>query len=87
MSSITTAKRLNIFSEYVFSKLGKKVKEIETQFKRKVLNFGPGNPDVIPSQLYLDKLNQFTREKDAHLYPGYGANPEFAQALIHLYKH
>lgn len=86
MSNIKVAGRLDLFSEYVFSKLSKKIAEVEEKSKRKVLNFGPGNPDVIPSPLYLDKLNEFIREKDAHLYPGYGANSEFAQTLIHWYK-
>lgn len=83
---INGAKRLNLFSEYVFSKLAKTVKEIELHSKRKVLNFGPGNPDVAPSLLYIDKLNEFIRDKNAHLYPGYGANDEFAQALILWYQ-
>ena len=36
--------------------------------------------------MYLDKLNQFIREKDAHLYPSFGANPEFQNTLINWYK-
>ena len=81
-----TANRINLFTEYVFSKLNKKIAEVEEKSKRKVLNFGPGNPDVPPSSLYLDKLNQFIREKDAHLYPSFGANPEFQNTLINWYK-
>ncbi len=86
MINIRVAGRLNLFTEYVFSKLNKKIAEVEKRSKRKVLNFGPGNPDVVPSPLYLDKLNLFTRETDAHLYPGYGANDEFVHGLIHWYK-
>lgn len=86
MANIRVAGRLNLFTEYIFSKLSKKIAEVEEKSKRKVLNFGPGNPDVIPSSLYLDKFNEFIREKDAHLYPVYGANSKFAQALIHWYK-
>jgi len=83
---IKTAKRLNLFSEYIHSKLQKRVKEVEIKYNRKVLNFGQGNPDVPPSGIYLDKLNEFTREPDAHFYPGFGANREFSDALIHWYK-
>lgn len=86
MSKIKTAKRLNNFGEYIFSKLGKKVKEIELSSGRKVLNFGPGNPDFPPSNLYLDKFCEFTRDNNAHLYPGFGANDEFTEALISWYK-
>lgn len=86
MAHIKVASRLNLFSEYVFSKLNKKIAEVEKRSKRKVLNFGSGNPDFPPSKLYLDKFNEFIKEQDAHLYPGYGANPKFGNALIHWYK-
>lgn len=80
------AKRLNKFPEYVFSKLAKMVKEIEKESGRKVLNFGPGTPDVRPSQIYIKKLNEFIKEKDSHLYPGYGAIPELSEGLTSWYK-
>lgn len=83
---IKSAKRLNLFSEYIFSKLQKKVKDIEEKSKRQVLNFGAGNPDVRPSNLYINKLNEFIKDTKSHSYPGFGANKEFAQALIDWYK-
>lgn len=86
MSKIKTAGRLNNFGEYVFSKLGKKVKEIELVSGRKVLNFGLGNPDYPPSKLYLDKFCEFINEQNTHLYPGFGANEEFSNALINWYQ-
>lgn len=86
MSKIKIAKRLNKIGEYVFSELEKKVLEIELKSKRKVLNFGAGNPDVPPNPLYIDKLSKFINDKDAHLYPGFGANKQFADALKNWYK-
>lgn len=86
MSKFKIARRLDNIGDYIFSKLANAVKEIEVESKRKVLNFGPGNPDVVPSPLYINKLNEFIRDKNAHLYPGYGANDEFAQALIRWYQ-
>jgi len=86
MSDIKVAKRLNNFGEYIFSKLEKKVSEVELQSKRKVLNFGPGNPDVKPSRLYLNKFCKLIKSKDAHLYPGFSANNEFIEALIQWYQ-
>lgn len=83
---IKVANRLNSFSEYVFSKLGKQIKGIEKISKRKVLNFGVGNPDYPPSKLYLDKFCEFIRNEDSHLYPGFGANDQFKKALIDWYK-
>ena len=84
---INVAKRLNIFGEYVFSKLSKKVSEVEEKSGRKVLNFGMGNPDFPPSKIYLDKYCQFIRmDPKSHFYPGFGANEEFSTALIKWYK-
>lgn len=86
MKTILTAKRLNAFPEYVFSRLAKTVAEVENESKRKVLSFGPGTPDVKPSNHYIEKLNEFFRADDAHLYPGYGASKELSRALIQWYK-
>lgn len=73
-----TANRINLFTEYVFSTLGKKIKEVESKSKRKVLNFGPGNPNVSPSTLYIDKFIKFIKDRDAHLYPDFGGKNELA---------
>ncbi len=83
---IKSAKRLNVFSEYIFSRLQKKVKAVEAKSKKKVLDFGAGNPDVKPSSFYLKKFDEFLADSKSHLYPGFGANKEFTQALINWYK-
>lgn len=83
---IRAAKRLDYFKEYVFSKLGKEVSRIEKQSGRKVLNFGPGNPDYPPSRFYIEKLEEFIKDPKAHLYPGFGANQNLSEALINWYK-
>ena len=81
-----SAKRLDAFPEYIFSRLNKVVAEVEKESGRKVLNFGQGSPDIPPSKRYVEKLDEFFRAKDAHLYPGYGAIPEFKKALSAWYK-
>lgn len=86
MKTIQTAKRLSAFPEYIFSQLAKIVSEVESKSKRKVLSFGAGIPDVKPNQRYIEKLVEFIRDSDAHLYPGYGAIPELVDALIDWYK-
>jgi len=86
MKNIQISKRLGKFPEYVFSRLAKTVAEVEKETGRKVLNLGPGSPDIPPSDIYLDKLSEFVREPCAHLYPGYQAIPEFSQAVIDWYK-
>ena len=42
--------------EYVFSKLAKEVKEVEDKTGRKVLNLGPGIPDVPTNGKYIKKF-------------------------------
>jgi LL-diaminopimelate aminotransferase len=81
-----TAARLERFPEYVFSRLAKNIAAVEKESGRKVKNFGIGSPDVPPSPTYLDKLNEFTRDKDAHLYPGYTGIKEFRAAVAQWYK-
>ncbi len=83
---IKPAKRLAQFKEYVFSKLGKEVAKVEQESGRKVLNFGPGNPDYPPSEGYINKLMEFIKDPQAHLYPGFGANENFSKGLINWYK-
>ena len=60
--------------------------EVEQKTQRKVLNFGPGSPDVRPSSLYIDKLIEFIQQSNSHMYPGYGAIPELKNALIDWYE-
>lgn len=86
MNTIKTAKRLDAFPEYIFSKLNRDVANVEKKSGRKVLNFGPGSPDFKPSKRYIDKLIGFIQDDKAHLYPGYNASKEFSDALIFWYK-
>src|SRR5688572_9255581 len=80
------SKRLEQFPEYIFSILEKRVKDVEAKSGRKVLNFGPGTPDVKPSEKYISKLKEFVDEPKAHFYPGYRAIPELGEALVNWYK-
>ena len=80
------ASRLNDIPEYVFAWLNRVAGEVEKTTGRKVLDFGAGSPDIQPSQQYRDKLAELIQKPNAHGYPGYGAAPEFAQALIGWYE-
>lgn len=86
MIAIKFATRIDRFPEYIFSSLAKAVTETEKETCKKVLNLGPGSPDISPSKVYLDKLSELIREPGAHLYPGYQAIPEFADSLKYWYK-
>ena len=86
MQKIKTSKRLRNFDEYIFSKLNKVVKKVEADSGRKVLNLGQGNPDLKPSDIYIEKLCDLVKAPNAYTYPGYGAQKEFQDALINWYK-
>lgn len=86
MTSPKLAKRLELFPEYIFSRLNKEVALVEKETGRKVLNFGLGTPDFPPSTIYVKKLAEFVQQSHAPLYPGYGAIPQFRDALIEWYQ-
>lgn len=86
MAKLKFSKRLELFPEYIFSVLNREIAKVEEKTGRKVLNLGPGSPDIPPSKKYLQKLKEFIEDPKAHLYPGYKAIPELAQALINWYK-
>ncbi len=78
--------RLSRFPEYIFSRLAKKVKEVELKTGKKVLDLGAGSPDFPPSPLYVKKLQELFTNKKAHMYPGYGPLPEFTNSMVLWYK-
>ena len=80
------ATRLQEIPPYIFARLNQEVAVVEKQSGRKVLNLATGNPDIPPSQLYIQKYAELLQQKTAHLYPGYKAIPEFSSALIHHYQ-
>ncbi len=80
------ADRLKEIPEYIFSRLSKTLVEVEKKSGKKVLNLGPGSPDVPPNSEYIDKLAEFIHAGDAHTYPPYGATDDFAKALIGWYS-
>lgn len=86
MQKIKLAKRLDTMGEYIFAKLAMDVAKLEAETGRKVLNFGPGTPDVPPSAKYLAELEKLIHDPRAHMYPGYGAIPAFSTALTDWYR-
>lgn len=78
--------RMEGIAEYVFAPLLRRARELEQKNKRPVLNLAIGDPDIPPSNTYLDALQRFYQEPSAHRYPGYAAIQEFRDALIHWYS-
>lgn len=86
MNKLRFSKRLEQFPEYIFSKLSKEVEKVEIETGKKVLNLGPGTPDIAPSKKYIDKLVEYIQDEKAHLYPGYKGIKDFEESLIHWYR-
>lgn len=78
--------RLQEIPPYIFARLNQEVAVVEKQAGRKVLNLATGNPDIPPSQIYIQKYGELLQQKTAHLYPGYKAIPDFSHALIRHYQ-
>lgn len=55
MTTFKFATRIGKFPEYIFASLAKVVAEVEKDSGRKVLNLGPGSPNIPPSEVYLNK--------------------------------
>jgi LL-diaminopimelate aminotransferase len=85
-NSTSASDRLNNVPEYIFSRLSKMVATVEKNTGKKVLNLGPGSPDVPPSKKYIGKLIEYIQNRDAHTYPPYGASKDFSDALIQWYS-
>ena len=86
MSTFSLSKRLEEFPEYLFVRLMREVESVEKAAGRKVLSFGVGNPDIPPSQKYLEKYAEFVEEPDAHSYPDARRSYEFTDAIIAWYQ-
>src|SRR5258707_9157819 len=81
------AQRLQQFPEYIHARMAKEVAQIEKQTGKKILNFGPGSPDIRPSETYIQKYISFIQDPDAHIYPGYQPHNSFSEGIIHWYQH
>lgn len=82
---IRAAARLDAFPEYIFFRLEKETSNVEKETGREVLDFGAGDPDVRTSDVYIEKLAEFIREPNSHLYPGFGAE-QFKKAVCQWYR-
>lgn len=80
------SRRLNNFDEYIFAKLARRARAVAQKTGRKILDLSVGSPDFAPSEKLLSALKKFIEEKNAHLYPGYGATEEFSATVRSYYK-
>ncbi|WP_281540993.1 pyridoxal phosphate-dependent aminotransferase [Maribacter aestuarii] len=82
---IETAERLNTVQEYYFSKKLREVRGLMAK-GRPIINMGIGSPDLAPSQVVLESIQQAVLENGAHQYQSYQGLPELRNAIAAFYK-
>ena len=83
--NIQPAKRLELVSEYYFSRKLKEVAALNAQGKN-IISLAIGSPDMPPSKQTVDKLCEVANNPNAHGYqPTMGTN-ELRQAMADFYK-
>lgn len=83
--NIKPAERLNIVSEYYFSKKLKEIRDMIASGKP-VINLGIGSPDLPPSQNTIEGLKTWAEKPDVHGYQSYNGIPELRKAFSQWYS-
>ena len=81
---IKTADRLNVVSEYYFSR---KLKEIATLREQGVdiINLGIGSPDMAPDETVIETVARESRKPENHAYQSYSGIPALREAYAKWY--
>ena len=82
---IQPADRLNLVSEYYFSRKLKEVAQLNAEGKD-IISLAIGSPDMPPSEQTIAKLCEVAHQPDAHGYQPTMGTPELRQAMAGFYK-
>ena len=82
---IQPADRLDLVSEYYFSRKLKEVAQMNVEGKD-VISLAIGSPDMPPSEQTIEKLCEVARRPDAHGYQPTQGTPELRRAMAGYYK-
>ncbi|WP_310555941.1 aminotransferase class I/II-fold pyridoxal phosphate-dependent enzyme [Flavobacterium sp.] len=82
---ITTANRLNTVEEYYFSSKLREVRELMAQGKP-IINMGIGSPDLKPSKLVVQAIQNAMNDAGAHQYQSYQGLPELRKTMANFYE-
>jgi LL-diaminopimelate aminotransferase len=82
---IDTANRLNTVEEYYFSSKLREVRELISQGKP-IINMGIGSPDLKPSKLVVEAIQNAMNDAVAHQYQSYQGLPELRKGIAGFYK-
>lgn len=82
---IKTANRLNVVSEYYFSR---KLKEIAALRQQgiDVINLGIGSPDMAPAEEIIETVVNESRKPENHAYQSYSGIPKLREAYANWYR-
>ena len=82
---IQPAERLNLVSEYYFSRKLKEVAQLNAEGKD-IISLAIGSPDMPPSEQTIEKLCEVARQPNAHGYQPTMGTPELREAMAGFYK-
>lgn len=82
---IQSAERLNLVSEYYFSRKLKEVAQLNAEGKD-IISLAIGSPDMPPSELTIQKLCEVAHDPSAHGYQPTMGTPELRQAMAAFYQ-
>ncbi len=82
---IQPAERLNLVSEYYFSRKLKEVAQLNAEGKD-IISLAIGSPDMPPSEQTIEKLCEVARQPNAHGYQPTMGTLELRQAMAGFYK-
>ena len=82
---IQPAERLNLVSEYYFSRKLKEVAQLNAEGKD-IISLAIGSPDMPPSDKTIEKLCEVAHQPDAHGYQPTMGTPELRNAMARFYK-
>jgi LL-diaminopimelate aminotransferase len=82
---IITANRLNTVEEYYFSSKLREVRELVLAGKP-IINMGIGSPDLKPSKLVVEAIQNAMHDEAAHQYQSYQGLPELRKSMASFYK-
>ncbi len=82
---IANAKRLNTVEEYYFSSKLREVRSLVLSGKP-IINMGIGSPDLKPSKLVIQAIQNAMGDDIAHQYQSYQGLPELRGGMANFYK-
>jgi aspartate/methionine/tyrosine aminotransferase len=82
---IPVADRLKQVEDYYFVKKLEEIAKLNSEGKN-IINFGIGNPDMMPSKATIDALNTSASNPKHHGYQPYRGMPELRKAVADFYK-